>query len=296
QAGRRSFAVLTTRRRGGLSAIRCRSVSGTRVCKTRRGLVLRVHGLWLWLEPARSAYSTPPTRPGLPTPPPFPPPPTPPPPPPRPGAGASRPGRVWGAGRRRGGPCRSNESPAAGDDAAELTRQPPGPPRPTARPLPGHPCQRDSEDLRGRRAVAGGRRTSFEDFVLARGQALQRFGYLLTSDWELAEYLVRTAFPRAYSRWPRLKIGAREAHLRKIMINTWSSWWRGRWRAALPAEVLPDVATADQHARAERGQAVTSALAGLPQRQRLVLVLRFHEDLSQPQVAELLAPSGGPVE
>jgi len=67
QAGRRSFAVLTTRRRGGLSAIRCRSVSGTRVCKTRRGMVLRVHGLWMWLEPARSAYSTPPTGPGLPT-------------------------------------------------------------------------------------------------------------------------------------------------------------------------------------------------------------------------------------
>jgi len=144
--------------------------------------------------------------------------------------------------------------------------------------------------------VAGGRRTSFEDFVLARGQALQRFGYLLTSDWELAEYLVRTAFARAYSRWPRLKIGAREAHLRKIMINTWSSWWRGRWRGALPGEALPSVATAGQHAGAERGHAVTSALAGLPQRQRLVLVLRFHEDLSEQQVADLLAVSVGTVE
>jgi hypothetical protein len=67
QAGRRSFAVLTTRRRGGLSAIRCRSVSGMKVCRTRRGMVLRVHGLWLWFEPARSAYSTPPPGPGLPT-------------------------------------------------------------------------------------------------------------------------------------------------------------------------------------------------------------------------------------
>jgi DNA-directed RNA polymerase specialized sigma24 family protein len=40
----------------------------------------------------------------------------------------------------------------------------------------------------------------FEEFVSARGQALQRFGYLLTSDWALAEDLVQTAFSRAYGR------------------------------------------------------------------------------------------------
>src|SRR5215470_9805638 len=212
----------------------------------------------------------------------------------------------------------NHESPATGDDSALLTRRLPSPPRPHGRQeaLPGHPCQGDSEDLRGRRAVAGGRRASFEDFVLARGQALQRFGYLLTSDWELAEYLVRTAFARAYPRWSRLKIDAQEAHLRKIMINTWSSWWRRRWRGALPAGALaagarpdgalpdgtmpagalPSFATADQHAAADRGHAVTSALAGLPQRQRLVLVLRLHEDLSEQHVADLLAISVGTVE
>jgi RNA polymerase sigma factor (sigma-70 family) len=40
---------------------------------------------------------------------------------------------------------------------------------------------------------------------------------------------------------------------------------------------------------------VRAALAGLPERQRLVLVLRFHEDLSEGQVADLLGISVGTV-
>jgi len=67
QAGRASFAVRTTKPRGRLPGARCRSVSGTEVCRVRNGLVCRVRGLWLWIEPASSAYSTPPIRPGLPS-------------------------------------------------------------------------------------------------------------------------------------------------------------------------------------------------------------------------------------
>jgi len=88
--------------------------------------------------------------------------------------------------------------------------------------------------------LAGARRAGFEEFVLARGQALQRFGYLLTGDWALAEDLVQTAFARAYPRWSRLELDAPEAYVRKIMVNTWSSWWRRRWRGELPTGALPE--------------------------------------------------------
>jgi RNA polymerase sigma-70 factor (sigma-E family) len=135
----------------------------------------------------------------------------------------------------------------------------------------------------------------FEDFVSARGQALQRFGFLLTSDWALAEDLVQTAFSRAYPRWSRIESDAPEAYVKKVMVNTWSSWWRRRWRGELPAASLPDVATGDPYAAVDRRHAVKSALAGLPHRQRLVLVLRYHEDLSEQQVAELLGISVGTV-
>jgi hypothetical protein len=65
-SGRRSFAVWTTPRRGRLPGSRCRSVSGTKVCRDGNRLVWSVHGLWLWLKPALSPYTTPPTRAGLP--------------------------------------------------------------------------------------------------------------------------------------------------------------------------------------------------------------------------------------
>lgn len=64
--GRRSFAAWTTPQRGRLPGSRCRSVSGTRVCRTANLLVWTVHGLWLWLKPALPPDTTPPTRAGLP--------------------------------------------------------------------------------------------------------------------------------------------------------------------------------------------------------------------------------------
>ena len=135
----------------------------------------------------------------------------------------------------------------------------------------------------------------FEDFVSARGQALQRFAYLLTSDWALAEDLVQTAFSRTYPRWSRIESDEPEAYVRKIMVNTWSSWWRRRWRGEVPAISPPEAAARDPYQDVDRRHAVTSALAGLPHRQRLVLVLRYHEDLSEQQVAELLGISVGTV-
>jgi len=66
--GQRSFALWTTTRRGSLPGNRCRSVVGTKVCRAGNRLVWSVHGLWLWLQPALSPYSTPPTSPGLPSP------------------------------------------------------------------------------------------------------------------------------------------------------------------------------------------------------------------------------------
>jgi hypothetical protein len=66
--GQRSFALWTTTRRGSLPGNQCRSVVGTKVCRAGNRLVWSAHGLWLWLEPALSPSSTPPTRPGLPSP------------------------------------------------------------------------------------------------------------------------------------------------------------------------------------------------------------------------------------
>jgi RNA polymerase sigma-70 factor (sigma-E family) len=135
----------------------------------------------------------------------------------------------------------------------------------------------------------------FEDFVAGRGQALQRFGYALTGDWALAEDLLQTALAKAYPRWSRVLRDDPEAYVRKIMVNTWSSWWRRRWRGELPTRQLPEVAAPDSYAGVDSRQALRTALAQLPPRQRAVVVLRYHQDLSEAQVAELLGISVGTV-
>jgi RNA polymerase sigma-70 factor (sigma-E family) len=135
----------------------------------------------------------------------------------------------------------------------------------------------------------------FEEFVAGRGQALQRFGYALTGDWALAEDLLQTALAKAYPRWSRVLRDDPEAYVRKIMLNTWSSWWRRRWRGELPTLLLPEVAAPDRFADVDSRQALRAALAQLPPGQRAVVVLRYHQDLSEAQVAELLGISAGTV-
>lgn len=135
----------------------------------------------------------------------------------------------------------------------------------------------------------------FEEFVADRGQALQRFGYALTGDWAMAEDLLQTALARAYPRWSRMRRDNPEAYVRKIMINIWSSWWRRRWRGELPVARVPELAGPDGFAAADRRQALRQALAALPPRQRAVVVLRYHQDLSEAQVADLLGVSVGTV-
>lgn len=135
----------------------------------------------------------------------------------------------------------------------------------------------------------------FEEFVAGRGQALQRFGFALTGDWALAEDLLQTALARAYPHWSRIQRDDPESYVRKIMINTWSSWWRRKWRGEVPAGQLPEAAGPDAYAGVDHRQALRAALAQLPPRQRAVVVLRYHQDMSEAQVAQLLGISAGTV-
>ena len=138
-------------------------------------------------------------------------------------------------------------------------------------------------------------RASFPEFVATRGQALQRTAFLLTSDWGLAEDLVQTALARAYPRWDRIVRDNPEAYVRRILVNTWSSWWRRRWRGEQPHDVMPDQAVPDEFAHSDRRAAVNDALTRLPKRQRAIVVLRYHEDLPEAQVAHLLGITVGTV-
>jgi RNA polymerase sigma-70 factor (sigma-E family) len=136
----------------------------------------------------------------------------------------------------------------------------------------------------------------FREFVAARSAALLRTAYLLAGDWATAEDLLQTALTKTYLAWRRLgEIEAVEPYARRVLINTATSWWRRRWHGERPTEVMPERAAPDQIEEHLDRDALWRHVKALPARQRAVLVLRFYEDLSEAQTAELLNISVGTV-
>jgi RNA polymerase sigma-70 factor (sigma-E family) len=142
-----------------------------------------------------------------------------------------------------------------------------------------------------------GEAVGFAQFIEARQQALQRTAWLLTNDWALAQDLVQTALARSWPYWGRIRRGDDpEIYVRRVMVNTWATWRRRRWRAEQPSGMLADrPAPGDMAADVAARLAVRSVLAALTERQRAVVVLRLFDDLSEAQVAQILGCAVGTV-
>ena len=145
-------------------------------------------------------------------------------------------------------------------------------------------------------ASRSGIEDEFREFVAARSAALLRSAYLLAGDWATAEDLLQTALTKTYLAWRRLgEIEAVEPYARRVLVNTATSWWRRRWHGERPTEFLPERAVADATEEQLDRDLLWKHVKALPTRQRAVLVLRFYEDMSEAQTAELLDISPGTV-
>ncbi len=134
----------------------------------------------------------------------------------------------------------------------------------------------------------------FDEFVVARSQALVRSAYLLTQDEGLAEDLVQTALTKAWFAWRR--IDDPEAYVRRIMATTAASWWRRRWVRENPTDLpLAGHEAGGPEAATVEGQDLWTAIGRLPRRQRAVVVLRYLEDRTEVDTAEQLGCSVGTV-
>ncbi|MBL1098934.1 SigE family RNA polymerase sigma factor [Streptomyces coffeae] len=136
----------------------------------------------------------------------------------------------------------------------------------------------------------------FEEFVAARGPRLLRVAWLLTGDAHLAEDLLQTVLAKVWPKWWRIAADNPEAYVRKALVNTHASWWRRRWRGEVPHDEVPDVTAApDPFEGIDLEQSLAAAVRRLPGRQRAVVVLRYFEDLSVEDTAEVLGCSAGTV-
>ncbi|WP_329118687.1 SigE family RNA polymerase sigma factor [Streptomyces sp. NBC_01465] len=142
------------------------------------------------------------------------------------------------------------------------------------------------------------RDADFTEFTASAYPSLLRTARLLTGDRHTAEDLVQAALVRVYLHWGRSAAWeSPQAYARKVVVNLYATWRRRSWHREVPHALQgerpdgADDATGGTDTRIELRRALTS----LPRAQRAVLVLRFYEDLSVEQTAELLGCSPGTV-
>jgi len=135
----------------------------------------------------------------------------------------------------------------------------------------------------------------FREFVASRSAALLRVAFLLTGDHGHAEDLLQTALMKTSRRWAHLvDRDACYAYVRRVMVNTQTSWLRRRRVIENYVDVLPD--TTEQVDDASAADApVLLALGQLPPGMRAIVVLRFYEDLGEAETARVLGCSIGTV-
>ncbi|MEU0521733.1 SigE family RNA polymerase sigma factor [Streptosporangium sp. NPDC006007] len=143
-------------------------------------------------------------------------------------------------------------------------------------------------------AVTGGNHEEFHEYVVARGAALLRAAYQLTGHPSDAEDLLQAALFKTYLAWDRIQNRATlDAYVRRAMVNINISWWRRRRLDEYPSEEIPEPALAG--GRGHLPEQVEQALDRLPTRMRTAVVLRYYEDMTEPEIARALGISVGTV-
>src|SRR5579863_9747684 len=134
------------------------------------------------------------------------------------------------------------------------------------------------------------------EFVVSRGRSLLHSAYLLTGNLPDAEDLVQSALAKTYQAWDRIEDrGALDGYVRRAMVNTHISWWRRRRLEEFPTDEIPDRAVADHSGHSDLQDTLRRAVGRLPQRMRAAVVLRFYEDMTEAEVADVLGVSLGTV-
>jgi RNA polymerase sigma-70 factor (sigma-E family) len=148
---------------------------------------------------------------------------------------------------------------------------------------------------RGEAAVTEPEAGRLGELYQAHAPEAARLAYLLTGDPVFAEDLVHEAFVRLFGKFRDLRHPeAFRSYLRTTVVNLSRSHFRHRRveRAYLEREGrMPPSPGPDPSARRE----LWESLQRLRSRQRAAIVLRYYEDLTESQTAEVLGCAVGTV-
>ena len=134
----------------------------------------------------------------------------------------------------------------------------------------------------------------FTEFATLAAPRLRRTAFLLCGDWHTAEDLAQTALAKVFVSWRRIsRKDAAQAYATRTLVNSYLADRRRKRASEVLCSRLPERAVPPPPP--ELRLVVLDALAALPPRSRAVVVLRYWEDLSIEQVADLLGCSAGNV-
>lgn len=133
---------------------------------------------------------------------------------------------------------------------------------------------------------------TFEEFVGARLVAILRYAIVVAWDRDLAEEITQNVLARAQPRWERInRTGVPELYVKRMILNEFLSWRRRREArvVAVPDDRLELLSAPfpDPADRLGDRDTMMRLIALLSPKQRAVIALRFYEDMSIDEIAEL---------
>ena len=139
---------------------------------------------------------------------------------------------------------------------------------------------------------------TFDQYVVDRLDRLLRFATALTCDPHRAQDVVQEVLLRAQRRWDHIgPMTGRDQYVRRMIVNEYLSWRRRKAARAVSHGVLDALGTptADPATGYAERDAMRTRIAVLPRKQRAALMLRYYEDRTDAEIAELLGCSAGTV-
>ncbi len=138
---------------------------------------------------------------------------------------------------------------------------------------------------------------AFEQYVLARWSTFHRLAILLTASESASQDLIQVTLEKAYVAWPKISTMAYpDAYVRRIMVNALVSTHRlARHRREFVAADPPEQGVESREDEVLDHAELWPLICALPTRQRAVVVLRYYEDLSEREIADVLRCSVGTV-
>jgi RNA polymerase sigma-70 factor (sigma-E family) len=142
-----------------------------------------------------------------------------------------------------------------------------------------------------------GDRVAFGEYVRSRSHALLRAAQAMTGNRADAEDLLQATLVKAYQSWDRIDDpAALDTYVRRVMVNTHISGWRRRRVDEYPTDEVPDSPVADDATKdSDLRDVVQRAIDRLPRQMRAAVMLRFYDDMTEPEVAAALGVSVGTV-